>query len=60
MQPMAAAALPSMRIMPGRLVHPLDEERVLLGEVRFGVVGAGLERRHVQLDAFAFLPELLA
>ena len=46
--------------LAGGLVHRLDEERVLLGEVRFGVVPAGLERAGVQRDRLGLLAQLLA
>ena len=46
--------------LAGRFVHPLDVKRILLGEVRFRVVPAGLQRALVQRDGFRLLAELLA
>ena len=60
MQPIAAAALPSMRILPAVSFIGSMTERILLREVRLGVVPAGLERPGVQRDRLGLLAELLA
>ena len=59
-QPSAAAALPSIRIFSAGLVHPLDAERILLGEVRFRVIPPRFERAPVQRDGFRLLAKLPA
>ena len=42
------------------LVHALDRERILLRQVLLRVLGAGLERAHVQVGRLHLLAELLA
>ena len=60
MHPIAAAAVAFDENFAGRFVHPLDVKRILLGEVCFRVVPAGLERALVQRDRFRLLAHLLA
>ena len=45
--------------LAGRFVHRLERERILLREIRLGVVPAGLERAGVQRDGLGLLAELL-
>jgi len=45
--------------LPGRFVHPLDDEGVLLGEIRFGVIPSRLEGAEIQLDGLGLSTELL-
>ncbi len=58
-QPMAAAWLPSIRILPLGLVHALGAEAGLLAKRRLGVVEPGLERGHVQRQRLLLLRQLL-
>ena len=44
--------------LAGRLVHPLDVKRILLGEVGLGVIPAGLERALVQRHGLGLLAQL--
>ena len=60
MQPMAAAALPSIRILPAVSFIGSIENGSCLVKVRVRVVPAGLERARVQRDRLGLLPELLA
>ena len=46
--------------LAGGLVHPLDEVRVLLGELLLRVVVAGLHRAEVQVEDLLLFGELLA
>ena len=56
--PMPQAALPSMMILPAVCIHPLDEERVLLGQIRLGIVEARLDGAEVQIEDLLLLGEL--
>ena len=60
MQPIAAAAFPSIRIIPCVLFIGSTTNGILLRQVGFGVVVAGLERAHVELDRLLLLAQLLA
>ena len=60
MAPIAAAALPSMMILPCGGVHRLDHIRVLLGQRAGGIIESGADGVQVQLCGFDLLRKLLA
>jgi hypothetical protein len=60
MQPIAAAALPSMMILPSVACIALQHKRVLLGQRARRIVEARLAPRPVQLRRLLLLGELLA
>ena len=57
-QPIAAAALPSIRILPAVSFIRSTRRCSCGGEIRLREVEAGLERRHVKRQGLLLLPEL--